>query len=187
MNVWYLDLSHAKQMASYRVRCTHENNKLDTLWINVCLLNEKLRKWEVGALIRLCWMISFLCFMIRNVSSSDFFFFLSYFTTSQYPLPEEFSSLSAHLLLLPPVSSCVVSAHWDMLFGLIYNASPAPGHHVWQMTYFCADPHRALTWGGWVGVCASVRKSVYVCLFVYQSTDAVHVRKWHGEGRLCFV
>lgn len=145
MSGWFLDPSNARQMASYRVRCRHENNKLDTPWINSCLFSGKLRKVQFVALIRLCWMISCLCFMNRKRGPQ---WFLSYFATSQHPLPEEFSSLTAHLLLLPPVSSCVVSAHWDMLFGLIYNASPAPGHHVWQMTYFCADPHRALTWGG---------------------------------------
>lgn len=85
----------------------------------------------------------------------------------------------------PATPSCVVSAHWDMLFGLIHNASPAPGHHVWQMTYFCADPHRALTWG--VCVCACVRTSVYVCLFVCDSRLAVYVWKWDGEEEMCSV
>lgn len=47
---------------------------------------------------------SFLCSRGSNVASSDF---CLYFTTSQYPLPEEFSSLSAHLLLLSPVSLAV--------------------------------------------------------------------------------
>lgn len=122
-------------------------------------------KVEKGAVVALIRLLLY-CVINRNIASSDF---LSYFTTSQYPLPEEFSSLSAHLPLLPPVSSCMVSAHWDMLFGLIYNASPAPGHHVWQMTYFCADPHRALTWGGWV----------CVRLCVNRDRD--------GEGRLCLV
>lgn len=82
------------------------------------------------------------------------------------------------------VPCCVVSAHWDMLFGLIYNASPAPGHHVWQMTYFCADPHRALTWGGGWGMRASMHKSVYVCLFVHEAMVFVDVRNWDDEWRL---
>lgn len=136
----------ARQMAGYRVRCRYENNKLDTLWINSCLFSEKLSK-AVVSLIRLDDLFSLL--YVQKLGQQwflfIFLFFWSHFTMSQYPRPEEFSSFSAHLLLLPPVSSCVVSAHWDMLFGLIYNASPAPGHHVWQMTYFCADPHRALT------------------------------------------
>lgn len=55
---------------------------------------------------------------------------------------------------LPPhfQSQGVGRAHWDRLFGLIYNASPAPGLDVWQMTYFCTDPHRALTWGSTLGI-----------------------------------
>lgn len=88
----------------------------------------------------------------RNIVEVIIFFLLPYLMLlSKCPLTEEFPAplslfLTAHLLLFPPMC-LTVSARWDMLFGLIYNVSPAPGHHVWQMTYFCADPHRALTRG----------------------------------------
>lgn len=173
----FLDLLCARQMASYRVRCRHVNNKLDTHWITLCPLTEQLRKMLFQPWSHCSEWSPFLLFKQKHRRP----WFLSYFMTSKYPLPEVFSPLSAHLLQFPPASSCVVSARWDMLFGLIYNASPAPRHHVWQMTYFCADPHRALTWRGCVGVHAMVCKSVDVCLFVYKSWVA-HMKKCDGDS-----
>lgn len=108
--------------------------------------------------------------------------FLSYFTTSLYPLPEEFSFLFAHLLLLPPV--------WWVLTETCCLGSSIM--HPLPRDIMCDKwPISVQTpigpWPGGVGVRASVRKSLYVCLFVYESKIAVHVRKWDDEGSLCFV
>lgn len=160
----FLDLLRAKQMASCRVRCRHVNNKLDAQWIISCTFIEQLEKKKEKSPCAAPISLSRVTSRFFQTKASGGWFCLT-FTRSRYNRPEEFSPLCAHLLLLPPASDCVVSAHWDMLFGLIYNASPAPGHHVWQMTYFCADPHRALTWrDGWVRVQLCVNQ----CMFVFQ-------------------
>lgn len=171
---WFLDLLLERQMVSCRVRCRHVNNKLDAQWNILRTFIEHLKKVLVQSWLacpeppldfsRQTWP-AVVSIWLYDIQISPSWRVLH------------------HLLLLPPASDCVVSAHWDMLFGLIYNASPAPGHHVWQMTYFCADPHQALTWrDGWVWaqLCANQCMFVYQCMAFCCPCEDMKVVQWGG-------
>ncbi len=138
----------------------------------------EVKKGTVVALIRLCWMISFLCLMNRNVACSDFCLTLRHlsipFLRSSHPsLPTSCCSLLC------------LAVRWVLTETCCLGSSIM---HPLPRDIMCDKwPISVQTpigpWPGGVGVCASVRKSVYICLFVYESRLAVRVRKWDDEGR----
>lgn len=157
-----LDLSCARQMVSYRVRCRHVNNKLDAPWIISCPFSEDLiegllQPWS-GCAEHLFSRVA-----NRNISSSDFCL------TLQHPSIPFLKS--SHLSL--PTSCCFLLrlAVWWVLTETCCLGSSIM--HPLPRDIMCDKwPISVQTpigpWPGGVGgcVCATVCKSVYVCLLV---------------------